>query len=249
MKFFLRSAFIIIFFLIIQNIESQTLLKDSLKESTSTLNPSVSLSGGLGILTSYYLNNIHSYNFLLEGTTYFSRTNGLRAKINLNFFRMRNDLNQSPGYSTEGGNLFLHLFTVDMLIGSFEPEKKFSHYFEIGGGLILAGETQRTDHTPTATYTYEGSHTTEFGISLGYGFMGRFPKINFGAEINYSCMPRYYQLGIVNINPKITYIVSKNLGIFLEPEYLFPVSFAGQGYFGINEGYFSIRAGITLSKF
>jgi hypothetical protein len=224
------------------------------KESEKVMEPRLSLGGGLGLTTFESTGGFpSSYVIDFEGTLFLSRNVGIRLYVDCNFFKNNNNYSySSPEYYSyeEGGNVSIYLFSMDLLIGSLKPEQKTKQYFTCGLGAFVFSESDRKSYSTYGTERYPGESFGYAGLKIGYGVSHSFTtKITAGGELLYGTPFEYLYFGILLINPRITYKISKRLDLFLEPQYAFPVGFGDFGGFFIDYGYLTVKTGITLCSF
>ena len=224
------------------------------KESNEIMKPRLSLSGGLGLTTFETSGSFpSSYIINFEGLLYLSRHTGIRLFVDCNFMGNGNNNSYSgPSYYSyeEGGNLSLYIFTVDMLLGSLKPEQKTKQYFTYGLGVFIFSESDGKNYSSYGTYIHPGESFQYAGLKIGYGVSHSFtPKITVGGELLYGTPFEYLDFGILSAKPRISYNISKKFELFFEPQYTFPMAFGDYGGFFIENGYFTVKTGLTFSSF
>lgn len=208
-----------------------------------TMPGSISLSGGVG-LKSWYTEQ-SSYTLNANGIFYFTRITGVRINVDLTMIPSKT-YSFAPDYYEEGGNRSILFLSVDFLAGSFKPESRSKSYFFVGAGVITFAESDRVSYSSYGTYTQAGESQKFFALNLGGGFSNKLSgDFNFGGEIFYGFTPPWIQLGLFSLKPKISYCASKNLEVFAEPQYLFPIYIGEGGGFFVADGFFTVKAGVT----
>lgn len=181
-----------------------------------------------------------------EGTVFFGRNSAGRLNINCNFTG-----GEDYGYSMTAGNTSVYLVSIDVLAGNLKPESKTNSYFTGGLSFLIYNEHDRTSTNMFGeSYTYAGETEFLVGPKIGYGIKYKASKnIIVGGEILYATPFIYLAAGVFSIKPSVHFKVSKNFGVFVEPQYTFPVAFVEGGGFFMNMGYFTVKSGISYNLF
>ena len=210
--------------------------------------PQLSLSGGFSLNSSESSGGFpSSYLIDLEGALYINRSTGIRLSVNCNFFNNKNYYYSNPYYFSyeEGGKISEYVITLDFLAGSLKPEQKTKQYFTCGLGVFIHSESEIKGYDSYGTYNYAGSHHTLPILKLGYGLSHSFSsRLSAGGELLYDSPYLLLTIGFFSIKPRLSYTLSKNFELFLEPQYTF-----GIGGFYASDGYFTIKSGVTLGSF
>jgi hypothetical protein len=182
-----------------------------------------------------------------EGTVFFGRNSAARLNINCNFTG-----SSDYGYYMTGSNTSVYLVSIDVLAGNLKPESITNSYFTGGLSALIYSESDEvyTDYSGR-TYTYHGETETYIGPKLGYGIKYKASQnIIIGGEILYATpFQSFFTVGAFSLKPSVHLKVSKNLGVYLEPQYSFPVAFGDWGGFFVDLGYFTLKSGITYNLF
>jgi hypothetical protein len=217
----------------VYNINRSNLLYFSTETTPSKYYASVSLLGGVSLLTNrdsyYYNDNINSgLNLDLAGFVYFSDSKAL--KVDLGYSYIKADYNNNytepaiyPYYPSTytGGNISYYSLKGNFLFGTFKPKNKIIAYGSVGFGFHVTSQSEINEEY----YNYNDSSY-------------RTNNIHAKSVLN----------AVLSAGGGFAYMVSKQVGIHAEIEYNFLTS-EGDLYMFRGYSYFPIRAGIIYTIF
>lgn len=231
-------------------------IKSGKIKSTKINPPYLQIGGGIA-LTDFFLGDSrgsfpNTYIIDAECTYFFSRDFAGRININCNFSGNSNNSGfEQGGYSYEGGNTSIYFISFDILTGNHEPEAKTNQYFTSGIGVMIMSESERREtYNGTQNYVHQGDSYSYPGMKLGYGVKHKFnPNLIAGAEIFYETPFEFLQVGLLSLKASTNFKISKNIGLYVEPQYAFPIALGDNGGFFVEAGYFTVKAGLTYGLF